>query len=279
MSRVDPKHSDRMTGIVFDAVGTLIYPTPSVVDVYQRIGSRLGSALGADQIESRFREAFRRHFNAPSIGLSTFANKLSAQTAREQADTVAAFRIPDLPASEKDDREKWHSVVSETLFGSDSHFDAAGKREAFEQLWLHFSQPNSWAFYPDAEEALLYWSEQEAIRIAIASNFDSRLRAILCGKRETANLLETGALSLFISTELGFSKPSPTFFEKVASQLELEPTQLYIVGDNETADCVGGLAAGWNIAWLQRDASCQTQIGSERIQVINTLAEMRVSHQ
>jgi putative hydrolase of the HAD superfamily len=46
--------------VLFDAVGTLIFPRPSVAEVYAEYGQRFGSRLTAPQIQLRFRSAFAR---------------------------------------------------------------------------------------------------------------------------------------------------------------------------------------------------------------------------
>ena len=46
--------------IFFDAVGTLIHPTPPASVVYEAVGRRHGSRLGPEAIDLRFRTAFYR---------------------------------------------------------------------------------------------------------------------------------------------------------------------------------------------------------------------------
>src|SRR5947208_1330280 len=51
---------DGVRVVVFDAVGTLIYPDPAAPEVYARIGRKYGSRLGADTVAPRFVAAFAR---------------------------------------------------------------------------------------------------------------------------------------------------------------------------------------------------------------------------
>ena len=44
----------KIRGVLFDAVGTLIYPDPPVAEAYRSIGRRFGSRLSVEQIAARF---------------------------------------------------------------------------------------------------------------------------------------------------------------------------------------------------------------------------------
>ena len=45
--------------ILFDAVGTLIFPLPPVAEAYHRVGCEFGSSRSLAEIKQRFREAYR----------------------------------------------------------------------------------------------------------------------------------------------------------------------------------------------------------------------------
>src|SRR5690349_8543081 len=47
--------------VLFDAVGTLIFPDPPVVEAYWQTGYRFGSRLSRQQIYAAFRVAFPQH--------------------------------------------------------------------------------------------------------------------------------------------------------------------------------------------------------------------------
>lgn len=124
--------------VLFDAVGTLLFPDPPVAEVYRAVGQRYGSELSREQIGRRFRECFAR-----------FQSETKSDELRE--------------------RERWRSIVGAV-------FDdvRTGKQELFQELWDHFARPASWALYHDVSGV---WRELErrGKRIGIASNFDSRL--------------------------------------------------------------------------------------------------------
>jgi putative hydrolase of the HAD superfamily len=133
---------DGVEWILFDAVGTLIFPQPGVAEFYWAAGERFGSGLSVGDIRRRFGEAFRIHY------------------------------VRDEATDEARERERWRRIVV-------SVFDDVreGAEELFESLWGHFSEPGSWRTYDD----VLALAELKArgFRIGIASNFDGRLKGIV----------------------------------------------------------------------------------------------------
>jgi putative hydrolase of the HAD superfamily len=131
--------------ILFDAVGTLIYPEPSVAEVYHGIGRSFGSQLQISDIRHRFQHA------------------------------LAAERCDENSTSEATERQRWRRVVASVI---DDIGDASD--EAFEQLWNHFAQPQHWRLYHDVQQALGNLSRRGYL-LGIASNFDGRLHSIVQG--------------------------------------------------------------------------------------------------
>lgn len=128
--------------MLFDAVGTLIYPDPPVAEVYWVAGERFGSRLSFEEIRRRFGEAFRAHYT------------------RGEA------------TGEARERERWRRIVA-------SVFEDVGEgaEGLFESLWQHFAQPLNWRTYPDV--SALTELKSQGYRIGIASNFDERLNGIV----------------------------------------------------------------------------------------------------
>ena len=50
--------------VFFDAVGTLIYPDPPVIEVYQNAGVKFGLELSQEIISDRFSHAYKKHFHS-----------------------------------------------------------------------------------------------------------------------------------------------------------------------------------------------------------------------
>jgi putative hydrolase of the HAD superfamily len=116
----------------------------------------------------------------------------------------------------------------------------------FRTLWQHFAQPRHWRLFDDAA-AVLEELAGRGWRLAIASNFDSRLSAIV-----QADPVLRRCERCFISSEIGYPKPDRRLFAAIEEQLGLLPAELLLVGDDWTNDIEGARAAGWQTVWLQR---------------------------
>jgi putative hydrolase of the HAD superfamily len=138
--------------VAFDAVGTLIAPDPPVAETYWQAARRHGSRRTLDEVEQRFRAAWR-----------------TAELAR------------GCRTSEPQERKFWQDVVCETLD------DATDPEACFAELHAHFAKPTAWRVFPDVAEALATLSGR-GLRLAVASNFDERLLAVCDGLRELAPL-------------------------------------------------------------------------------------------
>ncbi len=104
-------------GIVFDAVGTLIKPVPSVAEAYAAAARRQGVVLDLEEVRARFQVHF-------------------------QSDKVHAEQGV-LSTDEATERRRWRMIVTGVLP------EVAEPDRAFDELWDHFSRPDSWRCYPD----------------------------------------------------------------------------------------------------------------------------------
>ena len=210
--------------IVFDAVGTLIHADPPVADVYHLAGWQFGSQLDREEVARRLLSAFA-------------ASEMGAGLTRE-------------PTSEGHERERWRRIVCSVF---DDVPDAGGM--LFHGLWRHFAEPASWRLYDDVAPVLSEL-EKRGHRLAIASNFDRRLRAIV-----QADSVLRRCEQCFISSEVGFPKPDRRFFEFSAAQFDLPPSEILLVGDDWTNDFLGARAAGWQAIWVDRKAVGGSETG------------------
>src|SRR5262245_45915751 len=104
--------------ILFDAVGTLIYPDPPVSEAYQTVALRFCLQLAADEIRRRFLRAFQQEFVASGLTRP--------------------------PTSESFERARWQRIVTKVLHELP---DASGG--PFEVLWQHFARAASWRVFLD----------------------------------------------------------------------------------------------------------------------------------
>ena len=200
----------RIRAITFDAAGTLVVPHPSVGAVYAEIGRGNGLAVDGAELESRFRRVFkarRLHARTDEVGERRFWRELTGEIFAPWADTTTMDRI-------------------------------------FPELWGTFAEARRWrpcADMPPVFAAL----RARGLRLAILSNWDSRLHSVI-GGLGWSHWLD----AVLISSELGVEKPSPEIFDKAAAILHATPHELLHVGDSIEHDISGALAAGWSAAWL-----------------------------
>ena len=211
--------------VVFDAVGTLIYPDPSAADVYARYGREYGSQMTVDEIAVRFSNAFHQ---------------------QEQADQLDKLRRRN--TTEQRERERWRTIVTD-VFEEVPH----ASNELFDDLWEHFSQGRHWQVFGDVVET---WQtlQKQGYLLAIASNFDDRLPQI-CQEHHPLN----SCRHIFWSAEIGYPKPSPEFFARVTARLKVPSNQIFFVGDSLVNDFQGAHAAGWNVKLLTRGETSLSQ--------------------
>jgi len=197
--------------VVFDVVGTLVEPHPSVAIAYQAAAARQGVERDADAIGHRFREAWRR---------------------QEALDAAAARPFVTDRARE---RERWRAIVDDVF---------AGCQETpviFADLWEHFGRPAAWR--PTAQGPRFVRQALDAgLTVALASNFDERLHAI-AGCVEPLSLVP----HVFASSELGWRKPAAEFFRCVEERLGCAAGEILLVGDDPDLDIAAGRRAGWHV--------------------------------
>eukprot|EP00879_Flechtneria_rotunda_P005768 GHRR01006069.1.p1 GENE.GHRR01006069.1~~GHRR01006069.1.p1 ORF type:complete len:140 (+),score=43.52 GHRR01006069.1:1056-1475(+) len=113
----------------------------------------------------------------------------------------------------------------------------------FEEVYKHYVQPQAWRLAPGAIPALEKL-KAAGTRLAVVSNFDTRLRPILS---------ELGVSQLFdtvvVSAEVGWEKPNPNIFQHALQCLQLSSSDVVHVGDDRRNDVWGARDAGVT-AWL-----------------------------
>ncbi len=206
---------NQIDGIVLDAVGTLIEPTPSVADAYAEAARRQGVELDRAELRTRFRTTFRDDSIQGDRGI--FSTNEDVERRRWRA--IVAGVLPEVP-------------------------DPVG---AFDELWDHFGRPEAWRCFPDAAPAIEAILEA-GLKVCVGSNFDSRLRGVIAGLPELAPI----AGGPVISSEVGFRKPHRSFFEAVVDRLDLPPERILSVGDDLENDILGARRAGLQAVHVNR---------------------------
>lgn len=195
--------------VVFDVVGTLLEPAPSVSEAYKNSAAKCGLSLSAREISQRFSVAW------------------------EKQEALDAQNKPAFSTHRRREYDRWRQIVFDVFEAS----PAADK--IFDDLWIHFGKPSSWQPV-DQGCRLLETVREFGIEVAVASNFDERLLE-LAKHVEPLNGIE----KIFASSELGWRKPAPQFFQAVESRLQKEPESLLLIGDDPRLDIAAAKAAGW----------------------------------
>jgi putative hydrolase of the HAD superfamily len=190
--------------IFFDAVGTLLHPDPPAPTVYAAVGRRYGSRLDEATIRVRFRAAFRRQEEAD------YTDNLRTDEAREVA--------------------RWQAIVREVLD------DVTDAELCFRELYAHFARADAWRCELETAEVFAPLAARGHM-LGIASNFDHRLRGLV------EALPAFGPIRyLVISSEIGWRKPAPAFFEEMCRQAACPSEQILYVGDDPVNDYEGARA-------------------------------------
>jgi putative hydrolase of the HAD superfamily len=226
---------ESIRAVFFDAVGTLIHPEPPAPAVYAAVGQRFGSQRTPADVAGRFRRAFRR---------------------QEELDYAAGLRT-----GEEREVARWRSIVAEVLD------DVSNLEACFEELFAHFARPEAWRCAEDAAPVLA-WLETSGRMLGLASNFDGRLRGVVAGLPALRPLRQ-----LVISSEVGWRKPAPSFFEAVCQHAGLKSSQILLVGDDWVNDYQGARALGMPTVLLDRENRHEVPAGERLARLTDLLAQ------
>lgn len=225
--------------VVFDAVGTVMYPSPPVARVYRAALTR----------------HCERHLSEEEIS-GVFRRALDERGVQQS-----------LRTDEEGERDFWRQLIHGLCNGHPA-FEAC-----FDHLYAHFGESSNWACFDDVADCMTSLSEQN-LTIAIASNFDLRLHSVLDGLGPLS-----GIEHRFVSSQIGFRKPGEQFFNAVCSELLLEPQQVLFVGDDLRNDVFGANQAGCHSAWIcrQADRPDSAQANTTRISSLMQVGEVVLS--
>ena len=195
--------------VVFDVVGTLVEPSPSVAVAYQQAGLRHGLTVDTSIIQQRFKAAWRRQ------------------------ETIDAAAVPAFATSRGREAQRWQAIVDDVFEG------AAPAAAIFADLWEHFGRVEAWQPLAHGRD-LVRLAIDAGVTVALASNFDERLLAI-------AERLEplSWVPHVFASSEIGWRKPAPEFFRWIERRLGCGPAAVLLVGDDPELDVAAARRAGW----------------------------------
>ncbi|MEG5063834.1 HAD-IA family hydrolase [Microcoleus sp. B3-A4] len=221
-----------MTKIIFlDAAGTLFDVRGSVGEVYGKFARSWGVTVSNEELNAAFFQSF-----ADSNPMAFPGRELA--------------KIPQL------EFEWWQAVCANAFRRAGVFNQFSDFPKFFVELYAHFATAEPWFVYPDVFPALNKW-QQQGIELAVVSNFDSRIYAVL----KALNLAEYFT-SVTISTEVGAAKPQSQIFTAALQKHICIAENVLHIGDSFKADYWGAKNAGLNAIWLNRQ---QEKIDSEKL--------------
>ncbi|KAA8517990.1 hypothetical protein F0562_015464 [Nyssa sinensis] len=192
--------------LLVDAVGTLVVPSQPMAQIYRQIGEKYGVEYSEAEILNRYRRAYEQPWGRSRL---RYVN---------------------------DGRPFWQYIVSSSTGCSDSQY--------FEELYNYYTTEKAWHLCdPDAEKVFKAL-RKAGVKLAIVSNFDTRLRPLL-----RALNCDQWFDAVAVSAEVAAEKPNPTIFLKACELLGVKPEDAIHVGDDRRNDIWGARDAGCD-AWL-----------------------------
>lgn len=190
--------------LLLDAGGTLLQLAEPVEHTYASIGQKYGVTATSWEVK----QGFKRAFAAPWSG------KLRYQG---------------------DGRPFWKRVVAEAT--------GCANDDYFEEVYRYFANGDAWLL-PNGTYETLSILKDAGVKLAVVSNFDTRLRKLL----KDLNILDLFD-AVVVSSEVGYEKPDAQIFNAALDKVNVAAGRAVHVGDDEVADKIGAEAVGID-CWL-----------------------------
>ncbi len=204
-------------GIFFDAGNTLLKVHPSVGEIYADAAQQFGANLSAEKIE----ESFKKMWTKIGPLVSNQGQRLTYEK----------------------EREWWKFIVNEVFR---DHVEFNDFDAFFQHLYERFAETACWRLYDDVL-AVLEDLKQKGHRLAIISNWDSRLPSLL-DQLSISQYFET----VVVSALVGYEKPHPEIFKIALERTGLNPENVLYIGDDPVLDYQGAINAGMRAFHIDR---------------------------
>ena len=206
--------------VLLDAGGTLIESRPSPPRVYARVLADHGHAVDEAEVAAAFRSVWAQMTQEHPRGLDRYHRLKGGE------------------------REWWGVFVQRVLAGLGVE---TAWRAVLDDLFAAFAEPAAWHVFAEVPEVLA-GLRRRGLRLAVVSNWDSRLPALLDGLG-LAGFFD----AVLVSALEGVEKPSPEIFLRAAGRLGVAPERCLHVGDSPLDDVRGAESAGLEPVLVDRE--------------------------
>jgi len=227
---------NQIKAVFFDAADTLFHIKGGVGNQYWSVARKYGTNSTPEAIDKAFSKAFK---SAPPL---TFAHVSSE----------------DRKVYEK----KWWYQVVRNVFSEVGMFDQFDPY--FDELFETF-RSEAWELFPETKGVLSFLKEK-GLTLSVVSNFDTRVYDV-CTELGIIDYFD----SFVISSEAGFSKPSPEIFALALSKNKVSPAECIHIGDSLEHDFYGASSVGIKVILLDKKGKYK---GREDVYRIESLAEI-----
>ena len=204
--------------VTFDAAETLFTLARPVGETYAVMARDFGAELNSQHLQDGFRTEFP---NMPPM----------------------AFAATDAGELDRLERDWWRSLVEKVVprVGHIAAFD-----DYFDAVYDYYAQAHAWRVFPEVDD-LLARLNHHGVKLAVVSNFDSRLPKILTGLG-----IDMWFDEVVYSTVAGAAKPDKRIFELALRRLNVPAAAALHLGDNPIADAQGARDAGLQAVLVER---------------------------
>ncbi|AXU77712.1 TPA: HAD family hydrolase [Clostridioides difficile] len=117
--------------------------------------------------------------------------------------------------------------------------------QSFQDEYIY--QQSQITLIPEVER-ILNFSKERNINLGIITNGPSNHQRMKLKQLNIENWVDKS--NIFISSEVGFSKPDTNIFRVAENVMNLDRENTYYVGDSYRNDVLGAKKAGWKSIWL-----------------------------
>ncbi len=226
--------------VFFDAGGTIFEVNGGVGDIYSRFARSHGVETEPEKIQQRFVRSFRLQppLAFPGVKSERELHQVEYEWWRKLARDV--FAEIDFP-----------------------RFD-----QFFGELFEFFRSREAWRLFDDVEPTLEAL-KADGLRLAVISNFDSRIDDLL-----QAFKIDHYFGAVHISSRIGAAKPDPLIFHAALQHQAVEARHALHIGDSWREDVEGASAVGIKSILLDRNNDFADNPRAPRITNLYQLVEL-----